>query len=453
MGMSGVWAVLTTLPLSRTGLRKERDPLRPRDRPSAGRRHRRVRHPGRRRQGQGAQGGGRAGDRLRRRRARLPDAGAHRRGRGRGLPRPAEPPLHAGRRACPSCRRRSRPRRCATRATRSTPSAGAGHQRRQARRLQHVRDAARPGRRGAAAGAVLDDLPRADRASPAASPVVLPTDETTGFRVTVDQLEAARTAAHQGCCSSCRRRTRPARCTRASEVEAIGRWAAEHGIWVVTDEIYEHLTYGDHRFTFDADARARARRPLRGAQRRGQDLRHDRLAGRLDDRPGRRHQGGHQPAVALHLERGQRRRSGPRSPRWPATSTPWPRCATAFDRRGRTMHKLLNGHRRGHLHRAAGRVLRLPEPVRACSAGRSAGAGRHVDHSSSPSASSTRPRWRSCPARRSARPATPACRSRSATTTSARASAASPTSSPARSRPCARRSPYGSWPSPITARC
>ena len=33
------------------------------------------------------------------------------------------------------------------------------------------------------------------------------------------------------------------------EVEAIGRWAVERGVWVVTDEIYEHLTYGDHRFS------------------------------------------------------------------------------------------------------------------------------------------------------------------------------------------------------------
>jgi aspartate/methionine/tyrosine aminotransferase len=32
-------------------------------------------------------------------------------------------------------------------------------------------------------------------------------------------------------------------------VRAIGEWAVERGIWVVTDEIYEHLTYGDHRFT------------------------------------------------------------------------------------------------------------------------------------------------------------------------------------------------------------
>jgi aspartate aminotransferase len=27
------------------------------------------------------------------------------------------------------------------------------------------------------------------------------------------------------------------------QVEAIGRWAVEHGIWVVADEIYEHLVY------------------------------------------------------------------------------------------------------------------------------------------------------------------------------------------------------------------
>jgi aspartate aminotransferase len=79
-------------------------------------------------------------------------------------------------------------------------------------------------------------------------PVVLPTDEATGFRVTVDQLEAALTP-----------RTKvllfvsPSNPTGAvyprDEVEEVGRWAAERGIWVVTDEIYEHLTYGDHEFS------------------------------------------------------------------------------------------------------------------------------------------------------------------------------------------------------------
>jgi aspartate/methionine/tyrosine aminotransferase len=33
----------------------------------------------------------------------------------------------------------------------------------------------------------------------------------------------------------------------AEQVQAIGNWAAEHGLWVVTDEIYEHLVYGEHR--------------------------------------------------------------------------------------------------------------------------------------------------------------------------------------------------------------
>ena len=33
------------------------------------------------------------------------------------------------------------------------------------------------------------------------------------------------------------------------ETIAIGKWAAANDVWVVTDEIYEHLTYGKHVFT------------------------------------------------------------------------------------------------------------------------------------------------------------------------------------------------------------
>ncbi len=61
--------------------------------------------------------------------------------------------------------------------------------------------------------------------------------------MSIDQLEAALTA-----------RTKvllfvsPSNPTGAvyprAEIEAIGRWAVEHGLWVVTDEIYEHLVYG-----------------------------------------------------------------------------------------------------------------------------------------------------------------------------------------------------------------
>ncbi|RFU38468.1 pyridoxal phosphate-dependent aminotransferase [Actinomadura logoneensis] len=78
-------------------------------------------------------------------------------------------------------------------------------------------------------------------------PVDVVADETTGYRVSVEQLEAARTD-----------RTKvllfvsPSNPTGAvysrDEIEAIGRWAAEHGLWVVTDEIYEHLVYGDAEF-------------------------------------------------------------------------------------------------------------------------------------------------------------------------------------------------------------
>jgi aspartate aminotransferase len=72
-------------------------------------------------------------------------------------------------------------------------------------------------------------------------------DEGTGFRVTIDQLERARTPKTKALVF-----VSPSNPTGAvyprDEVEAIGRWAVEHGIWVVTDEIYEHLTYGDHEF-------------------------------------------------------------------------------------------------------------------------------------------------------------------------------------------------------------
>jgi aspartate/methionine/tyrosine aminotransferase len=78
-------------------------------------------------------------------------------------------------------------------------------------------------------------------------PVDVVADESTGYRVSVEQLEAARTE-----------RTKvllfvsPSNPTGAvysrEQVEAIGRWAAEHGLWVLTDEIYEHLVYGDAEF-------------------------------------------------------------------------------------------------------------------------------------------------------------------------------------------------------------
>ncbi len=78
--------------------------------------------------------------------------------------------------------------------------------------------------------------------------VVLPTTEATAFRVTVEQLEAARTERTKALLF-----VSPSNPTGSvytpDEVTTIGRWAAEHGLWVVTDEIYEHLTFGDHEFS------------------------------------------------------------------------------------------------------------------------------------------------------------------------------------------------------------
>jgi len=79
-------------------------------------------------------------------------------------------------------------------------------------------------------------------------PVPVPTDESTGFKASVEALEAA-----------CTPRTKvllfvsPSNPTGAvyspDQVAEVGRWASERGLWVVTDEIYEHLVYGDHTFS------------------------------------------------------------------------------------------------------------------------------------------------------------------------------------------------------------
>jgi aspartate aminotransferase len=78
------------------------------------------------------------------------------------------------------------------------------------------------------------------------APVPVMTDERTGYRASVADLEAA-----------CTPRTKvllfvsPSNPTGAvyppAEVAEIGRWAAGRGLWVVTDEIYEHLVFGEAR--------------------------------------------------------------------------------------------------------------------------------------------------------------------------------------------------------------
>jgi aspartate/methionine/tyrosine aminotransferase len=73
-------------------------------------------------------------------------------------------------------------------------------------------------------------------------PVVVATTTASGYLATVEQLEAARTPRTKALlfCSP----SNPTGAVYPPEaVEAIGRWALEHGVWVITDEIYEHLVY------------------------------------------------------------------------------------------------------------------------------------------------------------------------------------------------------------------
>ncbi|MEM8746927.1 MAG: pyridoxal phosphate-dependent aminotransferase, partial [Actinomycetota bacterium] len=79
-------------------------------------------------------------------------------------------------------------------------------------------------------------------------PVVVDTDVESGFKVTVEQLDEAKTD-----------KTKillfvspdnPSGSVYSPDaVKAIGDWAVANDVWVITDEIYEHLTYGPHEFT------------------------------------------------------------------------------------------------------------------------------------------------------------------------------------------------------------
>jgi aspartate aminotransferase len=79
-------------------------------------------------------------------------------------------------------------------------------------------------------------------------PIAVPTTKETGFRASVELLERHRTERTKALVF-----VSPSNPTGAvypaEETAAVGRWAAEHGIWVITDEIYEHLIYGAAAFT------------------------------------------------------------------------------------------------------------------------------------------------------------------------------------------------------------
>jgi aspartate aminotransferase len=79
-------------------------------------------------------------------------------------------------------------------------------------------------------------------------PVVVPTSVESGYRASIADLEA-----HATDRTTMLVFVSPSNPTGAvytpEQVREIGTWALERGLWVVTDEIYEHLVYGDARFS------------------------------------------------------------------------------------------------------------------------------------------------------------------------------------------------------------
>ncbi|WKN49166.1 pyridoxal phosphate-dependent aminotransferase [Nocardioides sp. Arc9.136] len=73
-------------------------------------------------------------------------------------------------------------------------------------------------------------------------PVEVLADETQDYKVTVEQLEAARTEKTKVLLFVSPSNPTGAVYT-ADEIRAIGRWVEDNGLWVLTDEIYEHLVY------------------------------------------------------------------------------------------------------------------------------------------------------------------------------------------------------------------
>ena len=317
------------------------------------RRHRRVGHPGRRRQGQGAQGGRRGRDRLRRRRARLPDPRPHRRGGGGRLPATPRTTTTPRRPGLPELREAIAAKTARDSGLRRRAEPGPRHQRRQARRLQRLRHPARPGRRGAAARALLDHLPRADRPGRRRAGGRSPTDESTGFRVTrrparggphrPDQGAGVRLAVEPD------RRRLPARGGRGHR--PLGRRAAGSGCSPTRST--STSSTATHEFTsmpavvpeladrcvvVNGVAKTYAMTGWRVGWMIGPP---DVVKAATNLQSPR------------HLERGQRLPARPRSPPSPAASTTWPRCGTPSTGGGRKMHGAAAGHPGRHLPRAA----------------------------------------------------------------------------------------------------
>ena len=290
---------------------------------------------------------------------------------------------------------------------------GAGHQRRQAGGLRGLRHAAGPGRRGAAAGAVLDHIPGVDPRWPAACPVRVHTDETTGYRVTVEQLEAHCTDRDQGAAvrlavqpdrrrlpAGAGRRDRPlgrrARPLGASPTRSTSTWSTatpgSSSMPVVVPEI------ADRCVVLNGVAKTYAMTGWRVGW----------MIGPADVVKAATNLQSHATSNVCNVAQ---------AAALAAVSGDLSAVAqmrAAFDRRRQVMTAMLND--------VPGVVCPLPEGAFYCYPSVKGVLGKQIARAAAgharpswPSCCWTRPTWRSCPARRSAPPATSGCRARSAT--------------------------------------
>ena len=129
---------------------------------------------------------------------------------------------------------------------------------------------------------------------------------------------------HQGAALRLARPTRPAPSTRATRSRRSAAGPSGQGHLGAHRRDLRAPRLRRRRAPLHARARARAGRPLPGGQRRGQDLRHDRLAGRVADRARPTPSPPPPTSRATRPPTSPTSRSAPRWPRCPAGSRTWP---------------------------------------------------------------------------------------------------------------------------------
>jgi aspartate aminotransferase len=138
------------------------------------------------------------------------------------------------------------------------------------------------------------------------TPVIVPCSQNSGFKLRAEDLEAAITPKTKWLMLNSPSNPSGAAYT-AAELKALAEVLVRHpDVWVLTDDIYEKLTYDGFEFA----TIARSAGPDADRERLQQGLCDDRLAHRLLRRPGRSDQGDGQAAEPVDLQYQQHQPGG-----------------------------------------------------------------------------------------------------------------------------------------------